>query len=176
MTQRWQKITAICAALIVFGLGIASMVTNDEFHVMAQTTTPSPTPAAAGFDQAAAIAKLKEQIRSKEQLPSTEVFKNIQTPFIKNIPAGRVLAVMEIAYARSLGVDCRHCHVVDKWDSDENPNKQIARDMAAMMARINGELLKNIKNLSQNPTVNCTTCHRGQAKPALNMPISSDRR
>ena len=172
MRHLWQKVAAICAAIVILGIGLAGEFSNNRLTVTAQTVSPSSTPISPPFDQAAAIAKLREQIKGKEQQPSTEVFKNIQTPFIKSIPAGRVLAVMEIAYSRSLGVDCRHCHFVDKWESDENPKKQIARDMAAMMARINGELLKNIKNLSQNPTINCTTCHRGQVKPALNLPIA----
>ena len=48
---------------------------------------------------------------------------------------------------------------------------QITRDMVAMSAKINGELLKGKKNLkSETPTVNCTTCHRGQIKPATNLP------
>jgi hypothetical protein len=39
------------------------------------------------------------------------------------------------------------------------------------MGAINTEQLKKIKNLkSENPGVNCTTCHRGQVKPALNLP------
>ncbi len=43
--------------------------------------------------------------------------------------------------------------------------------MVAMVGKINGELLKNIQSLkSESPTINCTTCHRGQVKPALNLP------
>jgi hypothetical protein len=39
------------------------------------------------------------------------------------------------------------------------------------VATINGTLLKNIQNLrSPNPTVTCTTCHRGQVKPATVLP------
>lgn len=50
-----------------------------------------------------------------------------------------------------------------------------ARDMSGMMNTLNGQLLKNIKNLkSENPTVNCTTCHRGQTKPALNYLIETN--
>ena len=42
--------------------------------------------------------------------------------------------------------------------------------MAAMSKTINGELLKGIKNLkSEAPTINCTTCHRGQVVPALDL-------
>jgi hypothetical protein len=132
--------------------------------------TPTPVPALATFDQAAAIAKLKEQIKGRESEPAPAVFKNIQTPFLKSIPAGRLLAVMEFGYARSLGVNCTHCHVPDKWEAEDKTQKQTARDMAAMMARINGELLAGIKNLrSSTPTINCTTCHRGEIKPALNL-------
>ena len=141
---------------------------------IAQSTppAPTPTPAVAPFDQSAALAKLKEQIKGKENEPATAVFKNIQTPFIKSLPAARLLAVMEIGYARSLGVTCTHCHTPDKWEADDIPQKQIARDMAAMMMRINSpELLRGIKNLkSATPTINCTTCHRGDTKPALNLP------
>ena len=160
---------AIAAGVLFDPDAIADRTAN------AQGSPPqaTPTPAAAkAFDQAVAIAKLKEQIKGKENEPAPAVFKNIQTPFIKAIPAARLLAVMEIAYSRSLGVTCTHCHTPDKWESDDIPQKQIARDMAAMMARINSpELLRGIKNLkSATPTINCTTCHRGDTKPALNLP------
>ncbi|MBK9154889.1 MAG: c-type cytochrome [Chloracidobacterium sp.] len=134
---------------------------------MAVTAQVSPTPVA--FDQAAALAKLREQIKGRENEPATAVFKNIQT--MKNTPAGRLLSVMEMGFARSLGVTCTHCHVPEKWDSEDKPQKQIAREMSAMVSTINRDLLRNIKNLkSEAPIVNCTTCHRGEVKPALNLP------
>ena len=140
---------------------------NPKFFVSAQTN-PTPTPAAE-FNQAEAIAKLKAQIKGKEQEPAEKVFKNIQS--LKGVPAGRLLAIMEFGYARSLGVNCTHCHTPEKWETEDKTQKQTARDMAAMVAKINGEHLKNIKNLkSENPIVNCTTCHRGEIKPALNLP------
>jgi hypothetical protein len=159
------KLLLLLAALFVFAT--ASGITVRKNIVIAQTT-PSPDP---GFDQAAAIAKLREQIKGREQEPASAVFKNIQTALLKTRPAGQLLAVMEMGYSRSLGVSCTHCHVPDKWDSDEKATKSIAREMSAMVLRINGELLKPIKNLkSENPAINCTTCHRGEVKPALNLP------
>ena len=78
---------------------------------------------------------------------------------------------MEMGYARSLGVNCTRCHVSGEWEKEDRPTKQIAREMAAMVRVINDEQLKKIKNLkSTTPVVNCTTCHRGQVKPALNLP------
>jgi hypothetical protein len=121
------------------------------------------------FDQAAAIAALNKKIAGQENKPAAEVFKNVQ--LLKAMPAGRLLKVMEIGYAKSLGVTCVHCHVADEWDKDDKPQKQITRDMAGMSKTINTELLKNIKNLKgPNSVVNCTTCHRGQVKPALDLP------
>lgn len=158
-------------AAFALGAAVCFGPRSVERQTSAQTS-PTPTPAApAAFDQKAAIAKLREQIKGHEQEPSTSVFKNIQTPMVKALSAGRVLSVMEFGFSRSLGVDCTHCHIADKWESDDKPQKQVTRDMAAMMARINGELLPAVKNLkSDKPVVNCTTCHRGEVKPATNLP------
>lgn len=165
-TQSYLSITAVA----IFGSFVFFLCVGNsslESTVLAQVVA-APTPMSADFDQKAAIAKLREQIKGKEQEPSSTVFRNIQ--MLKTVPAGRLLGIMEFGYARSLGVDCTHCHVPDKWDSEEKPQKQIARDMSTMSAKINGDLLKSIKNLKSDvPTINCTTCHRGEVKPALNL-------
>ena len=122
-----------------------------------------------GFNQEQALAELRKQIAGKENLPAEQVFKNIQ--ILKGMPAGRLLAVMNIGYSKSLGVNCTHCHVAGQWEKEDRPTKQVAREMSEMGKVINNDLLKKIKNLkSATPIVNCTTCHRGQVKPALNMP------
>jgi len=169
----WKRI-ALVLALGTFGLlGVVKFTGGQDVNAQIAAAAPTPPPVAgpalAEFDQAAALAKLREQIKGRENEPAEKVFKN--TLVLKQMPAGRLLAVMEMGYARSLGVNCTHCHVPDKWESEDKPQKQIARDMWAMMGTINTQLLKNIKNLkSETPTVNCTTCHRGQVKPALNFP------
>jgi hypothetical protein len=121
------------------------------------------------FDQNQKLAELTKRIAGQETKPAGEVFKNIQ--ILKSMPAGRLLKVMELGYSKSLGVNCAHCHVVDQWEKDDKPTKQITREMIKMAGAINNDYLKNIKNLkSENPVINCTTCHRGQVKPALNLP------
>lgn len=161
------RISRIIVIGLVAAFAAAGFV-NSGLPRQAVNAQAAPTPAP--FDQAAAIAKLREQIKGRENEPAEKVFKNLQTPNLKSGPAARVLAVMEFGYARSLGVNCTHCHTPDKWEVEDKPQKQIARDMSAMVARLNGELLKGIKNLkSASPTVNCTTCHRGEVKPALNL-------
>jgi hypothetical protein len=175
MHQRWQRIAAVVSVVLMIGIGTCAIFrSNLQTQVIAQAAA-TPTPAATApvvgpaFDQAAAIATLKEQIKGHENDPATAVFKNIKT--MTTVPAGRLLSIMEFGFGRSLGVDCTHCHIVGKWESDEKPEKQITRDMSDMTTKINKELLKNIKNLKDpNPIVNCTTCHRGQVKPATNLP------
>ncbi len=153
-------------ALFIFG-GVSRFADPVSAQVV---PTPTPVPPAA-FDQAGAVAKLKEQIKGHEQEPAEKVFKNIQMPFLKPMAASRLLSVMEFGYSRSLGVNCTYCHTPEKWEAEDKTQKQTTRDMAFMMGKINGELLKNIKNLKDaNPIVNCTTCHRGQVIPATNLP------
>lgn len=135
-----------------------------------QQAPPAPLP----FDQAAAIAELERQIAGKEDLPASDVFKNITQ--YKGVSAGRLLRIMDHGFSRGLGVTCTHCHIAGEWDRDDKAAKQTAREMSRMMAVINGELLKKIPNLkSSNPAVNCTTCHRGQRRPALELPASAGR-
>jgi hypothetical protein len=110
-----------------------------------------------------------QKIAGQENKPAEEVFKNIQ--MMKGMPAARLLRVMNLGYSKSLGVDCTHCHLVDQWEKDDKPTKPIAREMMKMVKAINDEHLKNIPTLKgPNPVVNCTTCHRGQTKPALQLP------
>jgi hypothetical protein len=159
---------------VVYGCGILSILVlsgSPNVRTVSGQVVATPTPAPVGFDQKAAVAKLREQIKGKENEPAEKVFKNLQTPMLKGGPASRVLAVMEFGFSRSLGVTCTHCHLPDRWEAEDKPQKQIARDMSAMVAKINNETLKGIKNLkSEMPTVNCTTCHRGEVKPVLNLP------
>jgi hypothetical protein len=160
---RMLKAAAVLVALVAAGAWIVEL--QSPVRTVSAQAAPTPAPA---FDQAKAIAKLREQIKGRENELAPAVFKNIQT--MKNTPAGRLLSVMEMGFARSLGVDCTHCHVPDKWEAENRPQKQVARDMSNMVSTINRELLRNIKNLkSETPTVNCTTCHRGEVKPALNL-------
>lgn len=107
-------------------------------------------------------------IAGKENVAAESVFKDIQV--LKGVPAGRLPRIMNMGYGRSLGVRCAHCHVPDQWEKNDKREKQIARDMADLSRALNTELLPKIRNLkSEHPVVNCTTCHRGQVKPATNL-------
>jgi hypothetical protein len=113
------------------------------------------------------LAELKKQIAGREQEPAEAVFKDIEV--MKGRTAEQLLAVMDLGYSRSLGVGCGHCHDVADWPADVKPQKEVARQMTLMARELNAKL-RTIEGIeSETPTVNCTTCHRGQKKPALNL-------
>ena len=172
MTKR--SANQISLSLAVAIAVAVTLISNSRVPGSSAQTTGNANPATQEekpFDQAQKLAELTKQIAGKENLPAEQVFKNIQ--ILKGIPAGRLLRIMELGYSRSLGVTCTHCHVVDQWDKDDKPTKPVAREMSKMVQTINNDLHKPIKNLKgPNPVVNCTTCHRGQIKPALNLPES----
>jgi hypothetical protein len=113
---------------------------------------------------------LRKKIAGQEDKPSREVFKNIQVPLFQKLPAKYFLGAMEFLFSKSIGVDCRHCHVAGQWEKEDKPTKQIGREMYALMLSID-EDLKKIGNLkSANPVVTCYTCHRGQSKPEIELP------
>lgn len=113
------------------------------------------------------VAELLKSIAGKEKLPAGEVFKNIK--LLKDVTAGRLLRMMDFGYSRALGVNCDHCHVEDVWESDDKRPKRAARGMIMLVNDINAKLetMDDIDNTE--PAVNCTTCHRGYVKPALQM-------
>ena len=120
------------------------------------------------FNEEEAIQSLKAAIAGKEKDPAEKVFQNIQV--LKGMPAERLLGVMKIGYAKSLGVDCTFCHNPIHWELDEKEPKRIAREMILMMKDLNQNILPKIKGLQEKePVVNCTTCHRGQTEPALDI-------
>lgn len=111
--------------------------------------------------------ELLAAIKGKENRPAGEVFKNVR--ILRTVPAARFLRIMDAGYTRSLGVTCEHCHVEDRWEADELRPKRAAREMAILTQEINQRLLK-MENLDdEESTVNCTTCHRGNLKPATDL-------
>jgi hypothetical protein len=155
---------------VVLTLSAISLILVQRSLARSSVVNPSPKlQEQKPFNQEQALSDLRKAIAGKEQKPATEVFKNVRV--LTDFNADRILRIMERAFTRSLGVDCAYCHVPGEWDKDDKPTKQIAREMFDMATTINLDILKKMKNLkSANPTVNCTTCHRGQLKPELNLP------
>lgn len=131
--------------------------------------TPTAVPAPVTFDEAEAIRALQASIAGRENEPASRVFSNVKLH--GETPAGRLLRIMELGYSRSLGVSCDHCHVATDWASDEKAAKRIARQMILFTRELNDQRLPLLSELADRKVgVNCTTCHRGEKKPALDLP------
>ena len=157
----------VVAALAAAWLG--AHATNAAHDAQAQSNPPQqlqpgvPAQQQQQQPENPAFAELHKRVAGKENTPAEQVFNNIQV--LKGVPAQRFLQIMG-AYTRALGVRCDYCHVIGEWEKDDKETKQTARDMYRMTADINAEV-KKIKTIAaDNPTVNCSTCHRGQPKPA----------
>lgn len=141
-----------------------------------RVAVPSTPPSAAPADSAAAerdryMGEVLATIAGREDEPAGVVFDNVEV--LAAVPAGRFVRIMNLGFGRSLGVSCTHCHVAGDWAAEDSTAKQIARRMIEMTNRINAELLPAVEGLrNERPTVNCTTCHRGAVRPALDLPGS----
>lgn len=128
-------------------------------------TSPPDTAAPA---RSRAVAQALEAIRGREEEPAESVYQEIHV--LNGVPAGRLLRIMDHGYSRSLGVGCGHCHVEGQWEREDSTRKEVAREMIRMVRHINTEHLAKIEGLrSDTAIVNCTTCHRGTTKPALDL-------
>jgi hypothetical protein len=152
-------------ASITAGVAIAAAIAAGAVL----TARAAPDAGAPKFDYKKAMAELAARVRGHEQEPAERVFKNIEV--LKGVPAGRIVPMMQLGFARALGVRCNHCHVLGAWEKDDKKEKGVARRMVGLTKTINEELLPKIPDLeSEKPAVNCTTCHRGEEKPALDVP------
>jgi hypothetical protein len=92
----------------------------------------------------------------------------------KNISHEDLDKVMD-GFKAALGVKCNFCHAPSAdtashhldFASDEKPEKNIARKMMKMTAKINKKYFsfnKDDKGLTV-PAISCVTCHRGDPHP-----------
>ncbi|HXO22673.1 MAG TPA: c-type cytochrome [Thermoanaerobaculia bacterium] len=135
------------------------------------STTAPGAPAVAAAEpppKNGAIEELQKQIAGHEKEPAGKVFKNVQ--ILKDVPAENLLKIMQFGFSPALGVKCGFCHEPRQWEKDDKKEKKVTREMMKMTTAINADYIKKMKDLpSDDPSVNCTTCHRGQKSPVLRM-------
>lgn len=70
------------------------------------------------------------------------------------------------AFRAALGVQCTYCHAQGDYASDDNPKKNMARNMIRIAADINAGFPDGKQH------VTCYTCHRGEATPKSEAPAA----
>jgi pentatricopeptide repeat protein len=109
--------------------------------------------------------------KSQDRWSWPEKPSNIQV-LPKDWPGSRLQPVM-IGFTRALGVRCSYCHKGEEgkplstydFPSDENQNKDRAREMLRMLGSINDHLKKIQPSGDKRVNMWCDTCHRGRARP-----------
>jgi len=100
------------------------------------------------------------------------IYKNLKV-LPKDISKEDLGTVMD-GFKTSLGVKCNYCHAPSETEkgkldfaSDAKPEKETARMMMLMTAKINKKFfhVKDVKNPNAILPVSCITCHDGQERP-----------
>lgn len=78
---------------------------------------------------------------------------------LNGLPTSQLIPVMAFM-SNSLGVACTHCHVDKDWQSEEKPQKTVARQHITLTRTLNEQFF------GRQNTITCNTCHNGQARPA----------
>ena len=128
-------------------------------YLPARIQTPADT------NNAKLIERFLAEIKGREQQPAGQVFKNVN--YLKDDSAATLLDIMDIGYARALGVSCTYCHVEQDFSADDKRPKRAAREMQVMHRSFNEQLRKMV-NSDRAPDarlINCNSCHRGRAVP-----------
>jgi hypothetical protein len=105
--------------------------------------------------------------------PEEHKYKNLKI-LPKNISKADLDKVMD-GFKAALGVKCSFCHAPSKdstvhfpdFASDDKPEKNIARKMMKMTAKINKKYFSYNKNEQGEmlQSVECMTCHHGKEHP-----------
>ena len=154
----------LLAVALVVCVGFAYWQT--QLRLFAVPHTQAQTPTTQEVNDRFAKQYL-ERIAGKEKEPASKVFKNMQLPGLKDVPAANLINIMNLGYSRALGVTCTHCHVEQDFASDEKRPKKAAREMAVMHRAINEQLgrMQSLEIAPQERLINCSTCHRGSVNP-----------
>jgi Photosynthetic reaction centre cytochrome C subunit len=83
---------------------------------------------------------------------------------LKILPADTNIQQVMGAFRAALGVQCTYCHVAGDFASDDNPKKNMARNMLRIAHDVNATFPDGKQH------VTCYTCHRGEAKPKTEPP------
>ena len=104
--------------------------------------------------------------------PPDEPKRNLKV-LPKNISHDSLMSVMR-RFSQALGQKCNFCHVPSKTEqgkmdfaSDEKPEKNTARFMFKMTAKLNKKFFGSSKSENEGKpmTIQCFTCHKGNPHP-----------
>ena len=100
----------------------------------------------------------QEKAQEKKDAPKKQQPNPTNLKVLKVTTGPEVSQIMR-TFTAGLGVQCIYCHVQGNFASDENPKKEVARQMIKMSQVINANFPDG------KMRVTCYTCHRGEPEP-----------
>jgi len=124
------------------------------------------------------LGALIAPLNAAAQQPGSAGASRPKLQVLQALPEAQLFILMNLV-ADSLGVRCDYCHVQSKpdltrtpanvggwvWDSDDKPQKKIAREMMRMVVDLNKA------SFGGRSRVTCYTCHQGALDPARTPPM-----
>ena len=98
-------------------------------------------------------AQEKKEETANKDLPNPTNLK-----LLKATTGAEVGQIMR-TFTAGLGVQCGYCHVQGNFASDDNPKKEVARQMIRLAQKIYADFPDRKMHVS------CYTCHRGETEP-----------
>ena len=80
---------------------------------------------------------------------------------LKVLSDGPQIGQIMRSYTIALGNNCQFCHVQGDFSKDDNPKKEVARNMIKMVNEINAKFPDGQVH------VTCYTCHAGKEHPLM---------
>jgi Photosynthetic reaction centre cytochrome C subunit len=87
---------------------------------------------------------------------------------LRVLPADTNIQEVMGTFRAALGVQCTYCHVAGDFASDDNPKKNMARNMIRIAGDINAAFPDGKRH------VTCYTCHRGEDVPKTEPPAPGE--
>ena len=143
-----KSLNLLAAALLL--LPAAALADSPSSAAPAPAASAAPAPQRKPFDLSA---------------PAETQYKNIKY-FTGATTAAEVNDAMHYMEA-ALGTGCGGCHVRGGFEKEDKQEKETARKMLAMTARINQE------HFGGKPEITCMTCHQGRMHP-LSLPLLTE--
>lgn len=134
--------------------------------IPARVPIPGPFDAAAALVASGTIVAEGNDAAGRTTSASSEM-KNLTV--MGDVPLDRFMAAM-LAMKGAIGAECKECHPVEKYESDEVRAKLKTRQMIKMSVEI-GELY-----FEKVARVTCFTCHRGKWTPEQDPPLADRMR
>jgi len=131
-------------------------------------TIPARVPIPGPFDAAAPLVASGNIVAEGNSsfgktTPASAEMKNVTV--MADVPVERFMAAM-LAMKGAIGAECKECHPVERYESDEVRAKLKTRQMIKLSVEI-GELYFEKKS-----RVTCFTCHRGKWTPEQDPPLA----